>query len=196
MCSFQAPGDRGNVVVDVPAPVVPYVPPITHQVRRRLPEMTVELPKLVTTTTRRPVVKDKTKSADFSSFESARKPDDDYDYEEEFFETDRIDVPSLLDPSAIIYSQSAEPYGQNFPSFISQSIETQLKSTSQDAKKLSTESDVIYGNGLQDQEEFLKQLLAANIYDDSSDYIYDDDTVVVAQDELVPSLVELWKSQN
>ena len=77
-------------------------------------------------------------SADFHSFADTAFEDDIYDdeyqYDVGFVETDRIDVQD--DPSAVLYSQQAAPYGEQFPSYFPQTIETRVGSADSLSKTL------------------------------------------------------------
>lgn len=93
-------------------------------------------------------------SADFHSFATSGHiddEDDDYQYDVGFVETDRIDVQSspapssIMDPSAVVYSQQAAPYGEQFPSYLPKTIETRVGSADYDKKTIVSGDSVVYG---------------------------------------------------
>ena len=90
-------------------------------------------------------------SADFNSFADSNLDSyaDDYQYDVGFVETDRIDVqPSRqanMDPSAILYSQQAAPYGEQFPSYFPKTMETRVGSADSLSKTLVAGDSVVYG---------------------------------------------------
>ena len=98
-------------------------------------------------------ISDVTSAADFSSFKDTNQPPslqvqgNDFSKDEEFHETDRIDVPSLIDPNALIYSSNSAPYGEQFPSYIPDSIATVVGSTLNTDKQLSSGNNIVYGRG-------------------------------------------------
>jgi hypothetical protein len=120
-----APGDRGNVVVDVPAPVVPYVPTFMKR-PDQVPNQFENIPSRsennpsrsrknpvrsrIGTSTQKTILPDSsTLSEDFNAFRSvtdrsttepSHKRTNDLAYQE----TDRIDVPNLLLPGAMTSS--------------------------------------------------------------------------------------------
>lgn len=124
--------------VNVPAPVVPYVPAMTPSTLK--PKSTTKTPK-PTRKNRRPP------SADFSSFEEGSSEETDYEYDPGYKETDRIDVqtPLIIDPNAFVYSQNSAPYGQQYPSFVSDSIQTMVGTLGDDNKQFATSDHVVYG---------------------------------------------------
>ena len=92
-------------------------------------------------------------TADFSAFKDTnmqpklKVEGDDYSYDEGYHETDRIDIPSLIDPNALIYSSNSAPYGQQYPSYVPHSIETLMGSSLNTKKHLSAGNNVVYGRG-------------------------------------------------
>ena len=120
-----AHGDRGNVVVNVPAPVVPYVPTFMNR-PDQVPDQFENIPtrsenkpprsrknpvrSRIGTSTQKTILQDSsTLSEDFDAFrsvtdrtttESSKKRTNDLAYQE----TDRIDVPNLLLPGAMTSS--------------------------------------------------------------------------------------------
>ena len=108
-------------------------------------------------------------SADFHSFATSSSVHDDdsgdYQYDIGFVETDRIDVQSSMDPSAILYSQQALPYGEQFPSFQVKTLETRVGSSDFDKKTLVSGDNVVYGKGVS---------MPAVTEDNSSDYYEDE----------------------
>ena len=98
-------------------------------------------------------ISDVTSAADFSSFKDTNQPPvlkvqgNDFSEDEGFHETDRIDVPSLIDPNALIYSSNSAPYGEQFPSYIPDSIATVVGSTLNTDKQLSSGNNIVYGRG-------------------------------------------------
>merc|ERR1712107_518276 len=96
-----------------------------------------------------PILRHKTaaiQSADFHSFAAQESEPEDYQYDIGFVETDRIDVQQVgMDPSAILYSQKAAPYGEQFPSYLPKTIETRVGSTSDSMKKIVAGDSVVYG---------------------------------------------------
>ena len=110
-------------------------------------------------------------SADFHSFADTAFEDDIYDdeyqYDVGFVETDRIDVQD--DPSAVLYSQQAAPYGEQFPSYFPQTIETRVGSADSLSKTLVAGDSVVYGKvPPSDNAEYY-------LYDYEDEFYYDDD---------------------
>ena len=206
-------GDRGHIAVNVPSPVVPYVPNQSIQHTNMLsdgsiwqkfqqtsglrrspqrPENEVSnaqnsLPSLTSTydlshskvdqsnqftasrNSLQPtsqhsnvqnrnvlsnnLVSDVTSAADFSSFKDTNHPPalkvqgNDNSDDEGFHETDRIDVPSLIDPNALIYSSNSAPYGEQYPSYIPDSMATVVGTTLNTDKQLSSKNNIVYGRG-------------------------------------------------
>jgi hypothetical protein len=126
-------GDRGNVVINVPAPVVPYVPArpetIPDQFQNipnrsdkapnrsdktstrtdKTPNRTKKIPirsKPIASSTKRTVPDSSTLSEDFNSFSTVtdRSTTEKSSAELAYQETDRIDVPNLLLPGAVVAS--------------------------------------------------------------------------------------------
>ena len=119
-------GDRGNVVINVPAPVVPYVPArpetIPDQFQNipnrsdkapnrsdKTPNRTKKIPirsKPIASSTQRTVQDSSTLSEDFNSFSTVtdRSTTEKSSAELAYQETDRIDVPNLLLPGAVVAS--------------------------------------------------------------------------------------------
>ena len=167
--------------VNVPAPVVPYVPSSARTgmltpaapttISRAQPKPTSKATSII-----KPNNLEKRKSssstaatiaastpataaaaaasADFNSFFERSKYDDgqdyyDYEYDAGYKETDRIDVqtPLVIDPNALVYSQHSAPYGQQFPSYVSDSIHTMVGTLGQDSssKNFMTNDHVVYG---------------------------------------------------
>ena len=167
--------DRGGVKVNVPAPVVPYVPPVSKAQHNYNVMGTDRILKhdepMAATVTLKPrnYSNSPTKatafigpvkgsglsesSADFSAFATTEKDtfDEDYVYDAGYQEEDRIDVqqpmPTMIDPNALIYSQQSAPYGHQFPSYIPDTIQTLVGTlgTSDSSKTFSTDKHVIYG---------------------------------------------------
>ena len=203
-------GDRGHIAVNVPSPVVPYVPKQaskhsdmlsdssiwqkfqqTSGLRRNptRPENQVSnsqknIPSLTSTydlshsgvdtsylikpsqnslqptsqhsnvrNTDKKRISDVTSAADFSSFMDTDNPPtlkvqgNDYSDDDGFHETDRIDIPSLIDPNALIYSSNSAPYGEQFPSYIPESMATVVGTTLNTDKQLSSSNNIVYGRG-------------------------------------------------
>lgn len=168
MLWFQASGDRGHVLVDVPAPVVPYVPPVTHSNRRHQQVQGVQLPE--TKTSPRP------KSADFASFETAktkRPRADDVIPVTEYHETDRIDVPSLLPGSQRPHGTTSVVHGTGY----------MMPDTEARSKELRAHEMAEYPQYDGEFEYY---------YDD--EYYYDEEpSEVTVKDDVVPALVKLWQ---
>ena len=112
-------GDRGNVVINVPAPVVPYVPTLPEQGpdqirappnRTRVKKIRQRVPSTSTTQKTPKKTSDRmlaSSSEDFEAFSTVTDRSttmstsvNDLAYEE----TDRIDVPNLLLPGAVTSS--------------------------------------------------------------------------------------------
>ena len=112
-------GDRGNVVINVPAPVVPYVPTLPKQGpdqvrappnRTRVKKIRQRVPSTSTTQKTPKKTSDRmtaSSSEDFEAFSTVTDRSttmstsvNDLAYEE----TDRIDVPNLLLPGAVTSS--------------------------------------------------------------------------------------------
>ena len=204
-------GDRGHIAVNVPSPVVPYVPnqaleqsdifsdgslwqklqqtsglaknpqrPVNQVLSSQsniqgitstydFSHSKVDQSNLITSSlnpqqpsshhsniqNQKTVAKisDVTSAADFSSFKDTNQPPllkvqgNDFSEDEGFHETDRIDVPSLIDPNALIYSSNSAPYGEQFPSYIPDSIATVVGSTLNTDKQLSSGNNIVYGRG-------------------------------------------------
>ena len=204
-------GDRGHIAVNVPSPVVPYVPnqaleqsdifsdgslwqklqqtsglaknpqrPVNQVLSSQsniqgitstydFSHSKVDQSNLITSSlnpqqpsshhsniqNQKTVAKisDVTSAADFSSFKDTNQPPllkvqgNDFSEDEGFHETDRIDVPSLIDPNALIYSSNSAPYGEQFPSYIPDSIATVVGSTLNTDKQLSSSNNIVYGRG-------------------------------------------------
>lgn len=195
------------MVIDVPSPVVPYVPSNPHQ--STAPKVSVDVPNPIVRSIRKRK-KNKTKSADFSSFRKPTTPSSmkiPSSVTEEYHETDRIDEAGLIDPkmyydpSVLEYMKSAAPYGLNFPSYSSPGMETQIR-PSDVTKELATGSDVVYGAGPAQGQPSLDELLA-NVYDDNYEYMTDidkDDIInadqLLVKDDMVPALVKLWQERS
>ena len=170
---YESGGDRGVMPVNVPAPVVPYVPSSakTSSISRTQPKPTSKATSTVIKANnleKRKLRENESQdssslssatptsaaaSADFNSFSerSDEGKDDYYDYEYDagYKETDRIDVqtPLVIDPNALVYSQHSAPYGQQFPSYVSDSIHTMVGTLGQDSssKNFMTNDHVVYG---------------------------------------------------
>ena len=119
----HAIGDRGNVLVNGPAPVVPYVPsapePVPDQFQN-VPGRPTRMKKIrqrssttsTTTTQKTPKKGSKKNSAtlaalseDFDAFSTVTdRPTSTAKTVNDFQETDRIDVPNLLLPGAVMTS--------------------------------------------------------------------------------------------
>ena len=211
----MAGGDRGHIAVNVPSPVVPYVPNNIQQTglganmvsdgsiwqnfqkTSRLGAINsksqnslngiqkIYLSKLSDKLSNDqindakpqhvpPRATQTASAADFSSFHEPNQTPklkvegDDYSIDEGYHETDRIDVPSLIepysagrtpdrrpsskmsskvDPNALIYSQKSAPYGEQFPSYVPHSIETVMGSTLNTQKRLAAGNNIVYGRG-------------------------------------------------
>ncbi len=113
------PGDRGNLAVRVPAPVVPYVPPATdyYSVTPR-PEANLgyRATTASVTTPRQPHPASSASSADFSDFKALKRESGSRGKDkktlvlQEYHETDRIDVPSVGNSLAATPGGSEEEY--------------------------------------------------------------------------------------
>ena len=116
-------------------------------------------------------------SADFNSFaaSSANDDDSDYQYDIGFVETDRIDVQSSMDPSAILYSQQALPYGEQFPSYLPKTIETRVGSSDFDKKTLVSGDNVVYGKGVSLPGVSEDSSSSSDYYEDQFYYDYYED---------------------
>ena len=58
-----------------------------------------------------------------------------------------------VDPQALVYSSKTAPYGQQFPSYVPQSMETLVGTTLHRQKELATGDDIVYGRGRVIQEQ-------------------------------------------
>lgn len=163
--------DRGVTPVNVPAPVVPYVPPV------------------MATSPQSPVTKRRRKqpspSADFNSFGTTeRSPEDeDYVYDVGYVETDRIDPPTI-DPNALVYSANSAPYGEQYPSYLPKTLETMVGTMANrdSSKNFATGDHVVYGK-FPEGADASKDM---NIYyDDSEDEYYEDDFEYYYEDDLM-----------
>ena len=211
----MAGGDRGHIAVNVPSPVVPYVPNNIQQtgsganmvsdgsiwqnfqktsrlgaINSKSQNSLNGIQKIYLSKLSDKLSNDKIKdakpqhvparatqpssAADFSSFHEPNQTPklkvegDDYSIDEGYHETDRIDVPSLIepyaagrtpkrrpsskisskvDPNALIYSQKSAPYGEQFPSYVPHSIETLMGSTLNTQKRLAAGNNIVYGRG-------------------------------------------------
>ena len=84
------------MIVDVPAPVVPYMPPATHRDKRRRVQI-VQMPEPGVQVVNKESSPATPASADFDSFEAApAKKSGDMTPVPEFHETDRIDQQNVL----------------------------------------------------------------------------------------------------
>ena len=214
-------GDRGNIVVPVPAPVVPYVPnlvtpssdmdPVTvgnkeqNLMEAIWPEHgqygedinSIWPSHSMNVNPSKPVVRRKQSnsnsgsSADFSDFELLEKEKevDNRPVIESYVETDRIDVPNKplifdltvgatmgggssskdggyriavgsvgdpepayvdqidMDPNSLAYNLQSAPYGQQYPSFVPDTLSTTLGTDNGPVKQFDVGSDVVYGSG-------------------------------------------------
>merc|ERR1719273_1460141 len=198
---YESGGDRGVMPVNVPAPVVPYVPSSakTSSISRTQPKPTskatstiIKASNLEKRKLRENESQDSSSlssatptsaaaSADFNSF-SERSDDGqddyyDYEYDAGYKETDRIDIqtPLVIDPNALVYSQHSAPYGQQFPSYVSDSIHTMVGTLGQDSSKTFVTNDhVVYGK-FPEGADASKNMNNANIayYDDNFEYYED-----------------------
>ena len=190
------------IPVNVPAPVVPYVPSSAKM--GTLPTMlkAQSKPTSKATSIIKPNNLEKRKlsasssvatpaSADFNSF--SERTDDgqdyyDYEYDAGYKETDRIDVqtPLVIDPNALVYSQQSAPYGEQYPSYVSDSIHTMVGTLGQDtsSKNFMTNDHVVYGkfpegaNASKDINTFAASTAqhianAQDYYDDDFEYYED-----------------------
>ena len=133
-------------------------------------------------------------SADFHSFADSNLDNyaDDYQYDVGFVETDRIDVQPTrqanMDPSAILYSQQAAPYGEQFPSYFPKTMETRVGSADSLSKTLVAGDSVVYGkmqsgissSGSPSSSSFSSSSSSATgddyyLYDYEDEFYYDDD---------------------
>ena len=193
--------------INVPAPVVPYVPPTAAA----LPS-SVKISNSAPVATRtKPLQPQPTKiserrltsSADFNSFaeteddSGARSDDYDYAYDHGFVETDRIDVqsPSMtIDPNALVYRQNSRNYGEQYPSYVAKTIQTMVGTmgNKDSSKSFGTGDNVVYGmfpegEGASDD--------IAEYYDDNFEY-YEDDYEYYEEDALKELKEELGIAES
>ena len=229
----MAGGDRGHIAVNVPSPVVPYVPNNIQQTglgadmvsdgsiwqnfqkTSRLGAISsksqsslngiqqIYLSKLSDKLSNDQINEPKpqhvpshstqtSSAADFSSFHEPNQTPklkvegDDYSIDEGYHETDRIDVPSLIepytvgqtpkrrpyskisskvDPNALIYSQKSAPYGEQFPSYVPPSIETLMGSTLNTQKRLAAGNNIVYGRGKVNKSKSIKEQVEVTKHD-------------------------------
>ena len=97
--------------MDVPAPVVPYMPPATHRDQRRRVQI-VQMPEPGVQVVNKESSPATPASADFDSFEAApAKKSGDMTPVPEFHETDRIDQQNVLLQVSYLKSRRKKPRG-------------------------------------------------------------------------------------
>jgi len=123
------------------------------------------------------------------------------------------EFPYKVDPQAVLFNKVSAPYGQQFPSFVPESMQTMIGTPGGGLKNFATGNDVVYGkfhsngnNGSSSTDEILEP---EDVYDDADeayghqgdDYINSNfqntNPLVSTTDQSIkvtsmPSLVELW----
>ncbi len=186
--------DRSGVQVPVPAPVVPYVPPTATMVPSFTSNDLTHTGNSEPSSNILPVARPppNPSSADFSSFETNKQrgnqaSDSEDDYDSGYTERDRIDVqtPLAIDPHSLVYSQKSAPYGQQFPSYVPESIHTMVGTlgTGSSTKTFSTDDSVVYGKFPEGAHAAKDLNMGLPEIEEEEDYYYYDDNFEYAPGE-------------